>query len=63
MNSAGENGQDGPGGSHSSAAGAEPSVPCGKEPEVSKSSCVRRVAEGGGQLLKSNFISAWAQIY
>lgn len=43
-NSTGESGRHWPGGNHSSAAGAEPSVPCGREPEISKSGCVHRVA-------------------
>lgn len=44
-NSIGESSRDRPGGSHSSAAGVEPSLPCGREPEISESGCVHRVAE------------------
>lgn len=48
MNCTCKSGRDRPGGSHSSAAEAEPSVPCGKEPEISKTGCVHWVAEDQG---------------
>lgn len=58
-NSTGESGWDRPGGSHSSVSGVEHSVPCGREPEISKSSCVHRVAEdqrgGGGAAAEVKF--------
>lgn len=47
-NSTSKSGQDRPGGSHSAATGAEPSVLCGKEPEISESVCVHLVAEEAG---------------
>lgn len=47
-NGTGESGWDQPGGSHSSAAGAEPSIPYGKELEISESGCVHRAAEERG---------------
>lgn len=47
-NSTSKSGQDQPGGSHSAATGAEPSVLCGREPAISESVCVHLVAEEAG---------------
>lgn len=55
MSSIDKSGQDGPGGSHSSAAGTEPSVPCRKKPEISETGCVHRAAEGQGAAAEVKF--------
>lgn len=47
--------QGGPGGSHSSAAGAEPRVPCRKKPEISEIGCVHRAAEEQGAAAEVEF--------
>lgn len=47
-NSTSKSGQDQPGGSHSSAAGAEPSILCGRELGISGSVCVPLAAEEAG---------------